>query len=762
MKTPLLQPDLDQAKKFLSVLDSKYEFTFQTIDSNPDRNLKRLVRTLHGSFETHSSSLTKLNLEGASIFVTVNQTDLLGRSKANITRVRAVFVDLDGAPLSPVLNHICEPHIIVESSPDRWHAYWLCNLPLDHFSGVQSSIASLFDGDPAIKDLPRVMRLPGFIHQKVKDGVKTKPFVTQIEQIFKDYAPYDAEEIEIHFPPLKVSNQPKEVGAKTFTLQPEDKEIREVLQYIDPQDREQWITVGYGLKSLDENLLSIFLEFSRGELTGTQPNNFAGDKDVIKTWNGLKPNRIGFGALINMAKTSGYKSGQTKVNLKTGSQVEIARLLKPILMEKKYTTVIYDQGCFWGFQETHWKEIISEEIRITIHQFDGIKYGKNSKLKLSKIFIDGIINELAVICSKLGFFSEVPAGVNLLNGFVQIHSDGNITTVEHSADHRQRFLLKHVFEPNLSSEWHGLLSSLFNGCFKEQQYELSRLVLEIFGCAICGIGTKISAPLAFIFYGQSAANGKSQMQQVLRELLPKNMTCSIPPADLDKEQYLAKLVGKQANLSDEISGVYAISSDKFKAVVTGDPVTAKVIYQQPIEFKPTALHLLSTNILPNFKGGVDAGIERRLAVVPFERSIPVNERISEIAKRVVSEEGSTLVSEAIRAAANVFKKGSYSLPQSSIDVTERWLIEADPIKEWLEAGGLDRHKSIHGALIRDLYLEFRAEMQEEGVFHIPQKRRFNGQLRAFVGSNPCWHERRSSKGSRIYASDLVTQMKNFS
>ena len=202
----------------------------------------------------------------------------------------------------------------------------------------------------------------------------------------------------------------------------------------------------------------------------------------------------------------------------------------------------------------------------------------------------------------------------------------------------------------------------------------------------------------------------------------------------------------------------AISSDKFKAVITGDPVTAKVIYQQPLEFKPKALHILSTNILPSFKGGVDAGLERRFAVIPFERTIPVHERIPLIAKRIVHEEGNTLISEAIRAAAEVLRKGTYSLPVECIEAIEEWFIEVDQVKQWLEEGGLDRHVSKHGSLLLDIYQSFREEMKDEGVSYIPHKRRFNFQVRTFIDSTPCWEERRTAKGPKVFASDLVTKM----
>ena len=77
-----------------------------------------------------------------------------------------------------------------------------------------------------------------------------------------------------------------------------------------------------------------------------------------------------------------------------------------------------------------------------------------------------------------------------------------------------------------------------------------------------------------------------------------------------------------ANLSDELSGANAIRSDKLKAVVTGDTVSGKKVYKPVCSFKPNAIHIFATNVLPNFKGGVDEGINRRVKVIPFDRTIP--------------------------------------------------------------------------------------------------------------------------------------------
>ncbi|MEF8699085.1 MAG: DNA-primase RepB domain-containing protein [Candidatus Accumulibacter sp. UW20] len=162
------------AQRFLHMLAPDGTVTFQTFD---DRKPVRpnLAHKRHGSFEQHADEMTDLNQGGAGVFVTVNETDGKGRAATNIVRVRATFVDLDGAPLEPVTRHRIPPDIVVESSPGRWHAYWLTDdCPLAEFKTAQQRLARQFNGDQSVCDLPRVMRLPGFLHQK------GKPFMTKI------------------------------------------------------------------------------------------------------------------------------------------------------------------------------------------------------------------------------------------------------------------------------------------------------------------------------------------------------------------------------------------------------------------------------------------------------------------------------------------------------------------------------------------------------------------------------------------------------
>ena len=158
------------ARALLTLLAEDAPVTFQTFS---DRGGARgLAKILHGSIEQHGDELQRLNDRGAGVFFMVNAGDGKGRTAANVTAVRALFLDLDGAPIAPVEACALEPHAVIESSPGRFHAYWLVDdCGPSKFGPLQKALAVRFDGDPSVHDLPRVMRLPGFTHRKAQPYV---------------------------------------------------------------------------------------------------------------------------------------------------------------------------------------------------------------------------------------------------------------------------------------------------------------------------------------------------------------------------------------------------------------------------------------------------------------------------------------------------------------------------------------------------------------------------------------------------------------
>ncbi|MBF0153311.1 MAG: AAA family ATPase [Magnetococcales bacterium] len=201
-----------QAEWFLKTLASTGILTFQTFPDAKGAGVSQSIR--HGTLEANKAYLVQQNEAGAGIFVTVNETDGKGRKAENIVAVRAVFVDLDGSPLEPVMSGPLSPHIVVATSPGKYHAYWLVEgVVLDHFKQIQQALVARFEGDKACVDLSRVMRMPGFSHRK-----KDPPFLVHLHHTapgprYSEQQILEAFGIEIQ---LKVAEIVHQVSTKEF------------------------------------------------------------------------------------------------------------------------------------------------------------------------------------------------------------------------------------------------------------------------------------------------------------------------------------------------------------------------------------------------------------------------------------------------------------------------------------------------------------------------------------------------------------------
>ncbi|WP_333664726.1 DNA-primase RepB domain-containing protein [Desulfobacter postgatei] len=174
--------------------------TFQLMDDREPKDPKK-ARIFHCTElpVKWALKLERLNeLEHTHVGMTINETDGKGRRIENIVRVRAVFADFDGVDITQAWKD--EPSLVVESSPGKYHAYWLTrddihHVPLEAFRSLQEGIIEKYGTDPVVKDLPRAMRVPGFLH------MKGEPFLSRV--IHHTGARFKFGELVELFPPIR-------------------------------------------------------------------------------------------------------------------------------------------------------------------------------------------------------------------------------------------------------------------------------------------------------------------------------------------------------------------------------------------------------------------------------------------------------------------------------------------------------------------------------------------------------------------------------
>jgi hypothetical protein len=159
-----MNPDPKAATRYIQALTGYYAsaVTLQAFDDSGAK-LRDLASVKGGTLRDLWPWVTALQAQGAGVFCTVNATVLGQRKAQDVKRIRALFCDFDGK--EPGDWHL-PPSMVVQSGHGK-HAYWLVNdCPLGGFVEAQKRLALHYGSDFKVHDLPRVMRLPGTVHQK--------------------------------------------------------------------------------------------------------------------------------------------------------------------------------------------------------------------------------------------------------------------------------------------------------------------------------------------------------------------------------------------------------------------------------------------------------------------------------------------------------------------------------------------------------------------------------------------------------------------
>lgn len=255
-------PPESQARAFLKMIDPEANsFCFRKL---PDNKVTRVrPDNLDGKLQELLPKLQRANRAGGGAFVVVNEG---GQKDDDITRVRAVFADTDGAPVEPIIDALT-PHIVVETSPKKYHVYWLVSdFPLDQFKPIQLAIATQFGTDESVTNLSRVMRMPGFYHNK------SEPFLSSIVGLNSGLPRYTLDEVvtglDLQLTPPDEDQQSSEGYGTGKTDAPPIAEVEKALTYLNPfVIRGRWVRNILALAhDYGEDGRDLAHRWSRGEL----------------------------------------------------------------------------------------------------------------------------------------------------------------------------------------------------------------------------------------------------------------------------------------------------------------------------------------------------------------------------------------------------------------------------------------------------------------------------------------------------------------
>lgn len=154
----------EHAGKFLDYFDG--HLTIVTIGQPDDTGHQ--IAAAYSNPSDHDFNLINMSSNnGHDVYFTVNETNNKGRKAEHIESIRAIFADDDAHRDTPRTDWKLEPSLIVQTSSsdkgNKYHYYWLCETTdVDEWERVMEGLIKWYNTDPAVRDLARILRLPGY------------------------------------------------------------------------------------------------------------------------------------------------------------------------------------------------------------------------------------------------------------------------------------------------------------------------------------------------------------------------------------------------------------------------------------------------------------------------------------------------------------------------------------------------------------------------------------------------------------------------
>lgn len=222
--------------------------------------------------------------------------------------------------------------------------------------------------------------------------------------------------------------------------------------------------------------------------------------------------------------------------------------------------------------------------------------------------------------------------------------------------------------------------NLFGG--QEDDEDMMRFIYEVVGYCLVN---NTFAQKFFILYGEGG-NGKSSFLQLLTSLLTESNVSNIALIDIGASQFrLAEIVGKYANIGDDIESTAILNTASLKKIVTGDTIIVEPKHLKPYSYKPHAKLFFSCNSIPRIYD-TSTGMKDRLVIIPMTNRIR-NTAIAtpHIVREIIKSGGLTvLLNRALEGLRRLRSQGAFTEPPRVTALTASYIKENDQVAQFLD------------------------------------------------------------------------------
>ena len=347
-------------------------------------------------------------------------------------------------------------------------------------------------------------------------------------------------------------------------------------------------------------------------------------------------------------------------------------------------SIISDGGDLYRYSEGVYSELESAALITTAASWAGQPLAEGNVLKVKHSWIVGAIKIALGRATKLGepggFFGGSPNAVGFRNGVLLVeggrlvrNEDG--TPKLHDHDPKYRLRAKYDFDYVSGLRPEKIISKL-SVLTREGDKDV-QCWREFSGASIFGLAPKFER--ALMLRGKGGA-GKSTWLRITRMAFPEAVISAVAPQSLDVPCNRAKLVGKRVNIVADLPERQLLDTGTLKAVISGDQIEARNLYEAPFDFTPIAGHVFACNKLPPHNDNT-RGFARRWIIFDFPNPV-ANPDVHLL--ETLKDEIPALVSYFVDGLCALLDRGKYNLPATSERIVKEWVRDGSQIDQFAD------------------------------------------------------------------------------
>jgi putative DNA primase/helicase len=337
-------------------------------------------------------------------------------------------------------------------------------------------------------------------------------------------------------------------------------------------------------------------------------------------------------------------------------------------------------GRFWHFDGRLWCAVTEQLVGgkvLEIVQANPTKGQRTASLVSQTIAL--LKAKLAVQNDPLSFIANPPPVINCTNGELWIGADGQLELRPHTPSSYQRHSLDVAYDPDAECpEYDKALLEIFSAA--DDPKAMVRHWNELAGYMIQACR---NIPLILILFGHGE-NGKTKLLETVIRLLGSQLVHAQRIDDLEKNRFMmGSLFGKHLLVDDDVRAGARLPDGILKTISEAKEVTGENKFGPAFNFTVRTVPVLICNNIPSL-ADLSHGMQRRLMVIPFDRTFSDQDRDRHLFDRIWANELSGVLNRLLAGYRRVLKRNAQFDHSSAVKAaTDRLFQQANPLPAFI-------------------------------------------------------------------------------